>query len=157
VACRQCAAHAAQRSGGFGAVVRAVPLAPAETQDARRTEVDEIVCLAQPSPFHATGLAAPGKPQGREAMPCLPCMELARRNVTMRPEPVSKIFSPSPPIYLLRGPFPEFHHLVLRHHLRMERERAGEDGLAPLPGPAQAVPASSSGPAWQDYQLVEDE
>jgi hypothetical protein len=77
----------------------------------------------------------------------------------MRPEPVSKIFSQPPPIYLLSGPFPEFHHLVLRHHLRMEREQVGENGLAPLPGSLHVVsgPASLPAPAWQDYQLVEDE
>lgn len=77
----------------------------------------------------------------------------------MRPEPVSKILSQPPPIYLLSGPFPEFHHLVLRHHLRMERERAGDDGMVPLPGPLHAAPRSASlpAPAWQDYQLVEDE
>jgi hypothetical protein len=77
----------------------------------------------------------------------------------MRPEPVSKIASPPPPIYLLSGPFPEFHHLVLRHHLRMERERAGADGMAPLPGPLHAVPgpASLPAPGWQDDQRVEDE
>ena len=38
-----------------GAVVLAVPVAPAEALDALRGEVDEIVCLAQPSPFHAVG------------------------------------------------------------------------------------------------------
>ena len=36
-------------------LVLAVPVAPAEALDALRGEVDEIVCLAQPSPFHAIG------------------------------------------------------------------------------------------------------
>jgi len=31
------------------------------------------------------------------------------------------------PVYLLSGPFAEFHHLVIKHHRRMERELAGED------------------------------
>ncbi len=76
----------------------------------------------------------------------------------MRPDPVSTIASQPPPIYLLSGPFPESHHLVLRHHLRMERERAGEGGMAPFPGPLHAAAGSASlpAPAWQDYQLVED-
>jgi hypothetical protein len=39
----------------------------------------------------------------------------------------------TPPVYLVSGPFPEFHHLVLKHHLRLERERAAED---PEPGAA---------------------
>jgi len=83
----------------------------------------------------------------------------------MRPEPVNKSFRRPPvtrggsaarvppplplhpgpePVYLVNGPFPEFHHLVLKHHLRQEREQAGEGGL-PLPS------------GWQAYQLVEDE
>ncbi len=31
------------------------------------------------------------------------------------------------PVFLLNGPFAEFHHLVVKHHRRMERELAGED------------------------------
>lgn len=38
------------------------------------------------------------------------------------------------PVYLLNGPFSEFHHLVVKHHRQMERELAGED-LAPLAAP----------------------
>lgn len=39
-------------------------------------------------------------------------------------------------VYLLNGPFSEFHHLVIKHHLRMERELAGEDVEPPvLPDP----------------------
>jgi putative phosphoribosyl transferase len=37
-------------------LVLAVPVAPADTLDALRGEVDRVVCLAQPSPFHAVGL-----------------------------------------------------------------------------------------------------
>ena len=37
-------------------LVLAVPLAPSETLAALRTEVDDIVCLAEPHPFHAIGL-----------------------------------------------------------------------------------------------------
>lgn len=37
----------------------------------------------------------------------------------------------TPPIYLLSGPFPEFHHLVVKHHRRLERELAGDDAEAP--------------------------
>lgn len=40
------------------------------------------------------------------------------------------------PVYLLSGPFAEFHHLVVKHHRRMERELAGEDlELPALPDP----------------------
>lgn len=51
------------------------------------------------------------------------------------------------PVYLPCGPFPESHHVVLKHHLKLERERAGEGGQPALP----------PSPGWQDYQLVEDE
>lgn len=34
----------------------AVPVAPADTVARLRSEVDELICLAQPSPFHAIGL-----------------------------------------------------------------------------------------------------
>ena len=37
-------------------LVLAVPLAPAEVLELLRGEVDELVCLAQPFPFHAIGL-----------------------------------------------------------------------------------------------------
>jgi putative phosphoribosyl transferase len=36
-------------------LVLAVPVAPPETIDALRTEVDDVVCLAQPEPFGAIG------------------------------------------------------------------------------------------------------
>ena len=36
-------------------LVLAVPVAPADTLAALRSEVDEIVCLEQPFPFHAIG------------------------------------------------------------------------------------------------------
>ena len=42
-------------NGGAGKVVLAVPVAPRETLDALKPEVDEIVCLAMPSPFFAVG------------------------------------------------------------------------------------------------------
>jgi putative phosphoribosyl transferase len=38
------------------ALVLAVPVAPPETVEALTREVDRIVCLEQPSPFHAIGL-----------------------------------------------------------------------------------------------------
>lgn len=38
-----------------GALVLAVPVAPAETVDELRTEVDDLVCLATPEPFDAIG------------------------------------------------------------------------------------------------------
>ena len=47
------------------------------------------------------------------------------------------------PVYLLSGPFFEFHHLVVKHHRRMERELTGEDLELP------AVP--------DPYDLNEDE
>jgi putative phosphoribosyl transferase len=37
-------------------IVLAVPVAPAETVAALRSEADEVVCLHQPEPFHAIGL-----------------------------------------------------------------------------------------------------
>lgn len=37
-------------------LVLAVPVAPADTVSALRAEVDELICLAEPSPFHAIGL-----------------------------------------------------------------------------------------------------
>ena len=37
-------------------LVLAVPVAPSDTLAALRAEVDEIVCLAEPYPFHAIGL-----------------------------------------------------------------------------------------------------
>lgn len=37
-------------------LVLAVPVAPADTLARLRTEVDQVVCLAQPEPFHATGV-----------------------------------------------------------------------------------------------------
>jgi hypothetical protein len=36
-----------------------------------------------------------------------------------------------PPVYLLAGPFPEFHHLLVKHHRRLERELAAEDPETP--------------------------
>jgi putative phosphoribosyl transferase len=38
------------------ALVLAVPVAPAETVDALKSEVDEVVCLASPDPFFAIGV-----------------------------------------------------------------------------------------------------
>jgi putative phosphoribosyl transferase len=37
-------------------LVLAVPVAPSDTLAALRSEVDDIVCLAEPTPFHAIGL-----------------------------------------------------------------------------------------------------
>jgi putative phosphoribosyl transferase len=37
-------------------LVLAVPVAPSDTLAALRAEVDDIVCLAEPFPFHAIGL-----------------------------------------------------------------------------------------------------
>jgi putative phosphoribosyl transferase len=37
-------------------LILAVPVAPRETVLALRAEVDQIVCLEQPQPFHAIGL-----------------------------------------------------------------------------------------------------
>ncbi len=47
------AALRALRAAGAGRIVLAVPVAPQDTLDALRTEADEIVCLATPSPFFA--------------------------------------------------------------------------------------------------------
>jgi putative phosphoribosyl transferase len=37
-------------------LILAIPVAPHETVAALRSEVDQLVCLAEPSPFHAIGL-----------------------------------------------------------------------------------------------------
>ena len=37
-------------------LVLAVPVAPADTVAELRAEADEVICLAQPAPFHAIGL-----------------------------------------------------------------------------------------------------
>jgi predicted phosphoribosyltransferase len=50
------AAVEALRGHGAGAIVAAVPTAPAETCEALRREVDEIVCPQTPDPFMAVGL-----------------------------------------------------------------------------------------------------
>jgi putative phosphoribosyl transferase len=50
------AALRALRRRGPKALVLAVPVAPADTVDALRAEVDLIVCLATPQPFYAIGL-----------------------------------------------------------------------------------------------------
>jgi putative phosphoribosyl transferase len=49
------AALKALRRGQPARLVLAVPVAPADTLDELRGEVDQIVCLAQPSPFNAIG------------------------------------------------------------------------------------------------------
>lgn len=50
------AALKALRRKGVKRLVLAVPLAPADTCNALRAEVDTLVCLSQPEPFHAIGL-----------------------------------------------------------------------------------------------------
>ncbi len=50
------AALRALRRKGVKRLVLAVPVAPADTCNALRTEVDTLVCLSQPEPFHAIGL-----------------------------------------------------------------------------------------------------
>lgn len=37
-------------------IVLAVPVAPTQAVEALRPEVDQLICLAQPDPFHAIGL-----------------------------------------------------------------------------------------------------
>jgi putative phosphoribosyl transferase len=49
------AALAALRAQHPGRIVLAVPVAPAQALSALRSEVDDIVCLAQPEPFYAVG------------------------------------------------------------------------------------------------------
>jgi putative phosphoribosyl transferase len=43
------------RNAGAGKIVLAVPVAPADTLEELRGEVDEIICLSTPSPFIAVG------------------------------------------------------------------------------------------------------
>jgi putative phosphoribosyl transferase len=50
------AALKALRRRNPATLVLAVPVAPPETIEALTREVDRIVCLEQPSPFHAIGL-----------------------------------------------------------------------------------------------------
>ena len=50
------AAVEALRQEGAARVVVAVPIAPAETCDAFRDIVDDIVCARTPEPFYAVGL-----------------------------------------------------------------------------------------------------
>ena len=49
------AALRAVRKAGAGRIVLAVPVAPGDTIEQLRTEVDDIVCLSSPSPFIAVG------------------------------------------------------------------------------------------------------
>jgi putative phosphoribosyl transferase len=49
------AALRAVRMAGAGRIVLAVPVAPEDTIERLRAEVDEIVCLSSPSPFIAVG------------------------------------------------------------------------------------------------------
>jgi len=50
------AAVSALRDRGAGAIVVAVPIAPPETCEALRHEVDEVVCARTPDPFTAVGI-----------------------------------------------------------------------------------------------------
>ena len=50
------AAMRARRRKGPKRLVLAVPIAPADTCRNLRAEVDDLVCLSQPDPFHAIGL-----------------------------------------------------------------------------------------------------
>jgi putative phosphoribosyl transferase len=50
------AALRALRRRGPKALVLAVPVAPADTVEALRAEVDQLICLATPEPFYAIGL-----------------------------------------------------------------------------------------------------
>jgi len=50
------AALKALRRSGAGHTILAVPVAPPETLDQLKDEVDEIVCLSAPTPFFAVGL-----------------------------------------------------------------------------------------------------
>jgi putative phosphoribosyl transferase len=43
------------RNAGAGKIVLAVPIAPTDTVDELRREVDEMICLSTPSPFIAVG------------------------------------------------------------------------------------------------------
>ena len=49
------AALQALRRRAQGRLVLAVPVAPLDTVERLRTEVDQLVCLATPEPFHAVG------------------------------------------------------------------------------------------------------
>lgn len=49
------AAIAATRQAGAQQIILAVPVAPSEVLDRLRREVDKIICLETPDPFHAVG------------------------------------------------------------------------------------------------------
>ena len=57
------AALRAVRKAGAGRIVLAVPVAPDDTIEQLRAEVDEIVCLSSPSPFIAVGAHYAAFPQ----------------------------------------------------------------------------------------------
>lgn len=44
-------------------------------------------------------------------------------------EPGAQVFGGRQPIYLLTGPFSEFHRLVAKHHLAMERAHDPDDSV----------------------------
>jgi hypothetical protein len=48
--------HEILRRRGAARLVLAVPVAPHDTLATLRHEVDEVICLAEPTPFHAIGL-----------------------------------------------------------------------------------------------------
>ena len=50
------AALKALRRRGPKALILAVPVAPGDTVEALRAEVDQLICLATPEPFYAIGL-----------------------------------------------------------------------------------------------------
>ncbi len=84
-ALRAIKAGRAAGNGGAGRVVLAVPVAPQETLDALRPEVDEIVCLAMPSPFFAVGAHYQEFAQLADA-DVVSLLEIRRRRTTPLPE-----------------------------------------------------------------------
>jgi putative phosphoribosyl transferase len=50
------AAVQALKADGVGRIVVAVPIAPPQTCEAFRADVDEVVCAVTPEPFHAVGM-----------------------------------------------------------------------------------------------------
>lgn len=61
------AAIAALRAEGAGRITLAIPVAPPETLEKLRDQVDEVVCLATPIPFFAVGAHYDAFPQVEDA------------------------------------------------------------------------------------------
>ncbi len=112
------------------------PRAP-QAQRKPRGPSDQRVSLRLPLPM-AARLAAlcelhPGRPRAKILVDVLNLglAEVERASPSPTGQtPALPHIGPSP-VYLLGGPFPEFHHLLVKHHRRLERELATDDPEIP--------------------------